>query len=70
MKFLIILEKTDTGYSAFSPDLAGCVATGRTEEETMGLMKEAIAFHLEGMREEGLPLLSPTMQTAYVEVPV
>jgi len=48
-RYRIALEKTDTGYSAYSPDLDGCVATGKTREEVESEMREAIAFHLEGM---------------------
>ena len=50
MKYLIIVEKTNTGYSAYSPDLDGCVATGGTREEVEQAMREAIEFHLEGLR--------------------
>ncbi len=53
MKYLIVIEKTQTGYSAFSPDLDGCVATGSTRKEVEQAMKEAIEFHLEGLRQEG-----------------
>lgn len=52
-RFLIVIEKTGTGYSAYSPDLTGCVSTGATRTEVESNMKEAIEFHLEGMREEG-----------------
>ena len=52
MKFLIVIEKTKTGYSAYSPDIDGCVATGRTFDEVETRMREAIAFHIEGLREE------------------
>ena len=54
MKYLIILEPTSTGYSAYSPDLDGCVAAGDDRAETIALMQEAIAFHLEGLAAEGL----------------
>ena len=50
MRYLVIVERTETGFSAFSPDLQGCVATGATREETEQNMKEAIRFHLEGMQ--------------------
>lgn len=53
-KFLIIIEKADTGYSSYSPDLAGCIATGRTKKEVEKNMYEAIRFHLEGLKAEGL----------------
>lgn len=53
-KYLIIIEKSNTGFSAYSPDLPGCVASGKTKIETEKLMKEAIEFHIEGMIEEGM----------------
>ena len=68
MKYLIVVEKTDTGFSAYSPDLLGCVATGATEEETEANMKEAIAFHVEGLKEEGFPVPQPSAKSAYIEV--
>ena len=68
MKYLIILEPTDTGYSAYSPDLDGCVAAGGDRDETIALMQEAIAFHLEGMAAEGLPAPIPQAEAAIVEV--
>lgn len=55
-KFLIIIEKTDTGYSAYVPDLPGCIATGNTREKTEKNIYEAIQFHLEGMKESNLPI--------------
>lgn len=67
MKYLIVVEQTATGFSAYSPDLDGCVATGATREEVQREMQEAIAFHLEGMRAEGLPVPSPHTYAAYVE---
>ncbi|MGA8183140.1 MAG: type II toxin-antitoxin system HicB family antitoxin [Terriglobia bacterium] len=69
-KYLIIIEETATGYSAFSPDLPGCVSTGRSREEVERNMREAIEFHLEGMRLEGLPAPDPHTYSAYVELPV
>ena len=68
MKFLIILEPTSTGFSAYSPDLDGCVAAGDDREETIDLMREAIAFHLEGMAEAGQDIPAPTSESAFVEV--
>ncbi len=68
MKYLIVVEKTETGFSAYSPDLLGCVATGATEEETEANMKEAIAFHVEGLKEEGFPIPQPSAKSAYIEV--
>ena len=67
-KFLIVIEETSTGCSAYSPDLPGCVSTGRTREEVERNMREAIDFHLEGMRLEGMELPDPHTYSAYVEV--
>ena len=68
MRYLAILEKTKTGFSAFSPDVPGCVATGVTKEETERNMKDAIAFHLEGLHEEGLEVPQPHSSSTYVDV--
>jgi predicted RNase H-like HicB family nuclease len=68
-RYLIIVEKTDTGYSAYSRDLSGCVATGRTLVDTQKNMREAIGFHLEGMRLEGIPVPEPHAYSTYVDVP-
>ena len=68
MKYLIVVEKTETGFSAYSPDLLGCVATGATEEETEANMREASAFHVEGLKEEGFPVPQPSAKSAYIEV--
>jgi predicted RNase H-like HicB family nuclease len=68
MKVLIIVEKADTGYSAYSPDIPGCVATGATREEVERTMHEAISFHLEGLRAEGYEVPEPTSYATYVEV--
>ena len=68
MKYLIILEPTDTGFSAYSPDLDGCVAAGADRDETIALMREAIEFHLEGLAAEGLPTPIRQSEFAVVEV--
>lgn len=68
MKYLIILEPTDTGYSAYSPDLYGCVAAADTRDETITLMQEAIAIHLEGLAAEGLSAPTPHSEAELVEV--
>jgi predicted RNase H-like HicB family nuclease len=67
-KYLIVVEKTNTGYSAYSPDLDGCVATGATREQVETEMQQAIAFHLEGMARSGEPIPEPSTYSAYVEV--
>ena len=69
MKYLIILEKTETGFSAYSPDLPGCAATGPDEAATEQNMREAIAFHLDGMKEDGLLIPAPTSRSAWVDIP-
>ncbi|NCU33687.1 MAG: type II toxin-antitoxin system HicB family antitoxin, partial [Candidatus Moranbacteria bacterium] len=60
-KYLIIIEKTDTGYSSYVPDLPGCIATGNTKRQTEQYIYEAIQFHLEGMKESKIPI--PVNQT-------
>jgi predicted RNase H-like HicB family nuclease len=69
MKYLVIIEKTKTGYSAFSPDLPGCIAAGSSREEVEKNMKEAIAFHLEGMSQECLEVPESHSFSTYLEVP-
>ena len=68
MKYLIILEKTSTGYSAYSPDLPGCISAGDTAEDTETNMREAIEFHIEGLRDEGLSIPIPQSRASYIEV--
>lgn len=58
-QYLIVVEETQTGYSAYSPDVAGCIATGKTREQVEQEMYEALQFHLEGLRLEGLPIPQP-----------
>jgi len=67
MRYAIVIEQADSNYSAYAPDVPGCVATGATLEEVQQAMQEALAFHLEGLREEGLPIPQPST-VAYVEV--
>ncbi len=69
MKLLIVIEKTRTGFSAYSPDLPGCVATGATRKKVERTMQRAIEFHLAGMRAEGLKVPAPRSYSTYVEVP-
>jgi predicted RNase H-like HicB family nuclease len=66
MRYAVLFEKTDTGYSAYVPDLPGCIAAGDTLEETAQLMREAIGFHLDGMREDGEPIPEPRTIAEYV----
>ena len=69
MKTIIVIEKTETGFSAYSPDLPGCVATGSTRDEVEKTMRESIEFHLDGLREEGYQVPSPHAYSTYIEVP-
>jgi predicted RNase H-like HicB family nuclease len=68
MKYAVIYEKSRTGYSAYAPDLPGCVAAGSTLEETGELMRGAIEMHLEGMREDGDPIPRPTSVADCIEI--
>jgi predicted RNase H-like HicB family nuclease len=67
-RFLIVIEDAGTNYSAYSPDLPGCVATGQTHDETERNMYEAIQLHIEGLREDGLPIPSSTALAEYMVV--
>lgn len=69
-KYTIIIEKGEGNYSAYCPDLPGVVSAAETEEETVELMKEAIEFHLEGLKEERIPIPKPTILARSVEVAV
>lgn len=70
IKYVIIVEKAGKNYSAHAPDLPGCVATGKTVDETVDRMKGAIEFHLEGMKEEGLIIPKPAVFAKSVEIAV
>jgi predicted RNase H-like HicB family nuclease len=59
MSYLVVVEKGETGFGAYVPDLPGCIAVGETEEETLRLVREAIAFHLEALQDHGLPRPEP-----------
>ena len=67
-RYLIVIEPTETGFSAYSPDVPGCVSTGGTREEVEANMREAIEFHLDGLREEGLPIPEPRSDAAFCDV--
>ncbi len=68
MRYLIVVEETVTGFSSYSPDLQGCVATGLSKEDVERKMKEAIEFHLEGLQEEGIAIPVPHSYSQYLEV--
>ena len=65
---LIVIEETKTGFSIYSPDLDGCVATGKTRAEVEKRMKEAIEFHLEGPKQENIPIPKPHSFSSYLEI--
>ena len=67
MKYLVIIEKAKNNYSAYSPDVLGCVTTGKTIEETLKIMKEALEFHFEGMIEDGEAIPKPKGLNFYLE---
>ncbi len=67
-RFLIVIEKANGNYSAYSPDLPGCVATGKTRDETINNMHAAIEMHVQGMLEDQLPIPKPQTSAEYVAV--
>jgi len=68
MRYAIVIESADSNYSAYVPDLPGCVATGATIAETERAIREAIEFHLEGLRADDLPVPPASSRVDYVEV--
>ena len=68
MRYAIVIENAGGNYSAYVPDLPGCVATGATIEETEQAIREAIELHIEGLREDGNPIPSPSSRVEYIEV--
>jgi predicted RNase H-like HicB family nuclease len=68
MRYAIVIEQSEGNYSAYVPDLPGCVATGATVAEVEAEIRDAIAFHLQGLREDGLAIPAPSSQVEYIEV--
>ena len=68
MRFAIVIEKAAGNYSAYVPDLPGCIATGHTEAEVEQEIRDAIAFHLKGLQADGLPIPEPASRVEYVEL--
>ena len=68
MRYAIVIENAGPNFSAYVPDLPGCVATGATVEETEHEIREAIEFHLEGLREDGSPIPPPSSAVSYVDI--
>ena len=68
MRYAVVVEKGETSFGAYVPDLPGCIAAGETKEEVLRLIHEAIEFHVEGLREDGQPIPEPSSSIEYVEV--
>ena len=68
MRYAIVIEQAEGNFSAYVPDLPGCIATGATVPEVEAEIREAIEFHLEGMREDGLAVPEPSSQVEYIEI--
>ncbi|HSB18165.1 MAG TPA: type II toxin-antitoxin system HicB family antitoxin [Bryobacteraceae bacterium] len=70
MRYAVVIERAENNDSAYVPDLPGCVATGATVEETEAQIREAIEFHIAGLREDGVSIPQPSSRVDYVDVPV
>ena len=68
MRYAVVIEKAHGNYSAYVPDLPGCIATGETVAEVQRLIREAIELHISGMREDGLAIPPPSSQVEYIQV--
>ena len=68
MDYLVIVEKGESSYGAYVPDLPGCIAVGESHQEVLRLVREAIEFHLEGLKEDGLPIPAPASTVETVRV--
>ena len=68
MRYLVVVEKGPMSYGAYVPDLPGCIAAGESKNEVMTLIREAVELHLEGLKDEGQPIPSPSSTSELVEV--
>ena len=68
MKYMVVLEKAENNWAAYCPDVLGCIATGRTPEQTMKRYEKALQMHLQGLKEDGLPPPEPAARSEVVEV--
>ncbi|MBS0172407.1 MAG: type II toxin-antitoxin system HicB family antitoxin [Nitrospira sp.] len=68
MRYAVVIERSETGFSAFVLDVPGCVATGSTVEEAKAAIREALEFHLDDMRQDDMPIPQPTSRVDYVEI--
>jgi predicted RNase H-like HicB family nuclease len=69
-RYAVVIERSPRNYAAYVPDLPGCISTGATKDKVLRRIHEAIEFHLDGMREDGLTIPEPTSTVAVVEIPV
>lgn len=70
MRYMVVVERGETSWGAHVPDLPGCIAVGETRDEALRLIREAIQFHIEGLKQEGLPVPEPSSEGEFVEVGV
>ena len=68
MRYAIVIERADDNFSAYVPDLPGCVAIGETREEALQLIREAIELHIEGLKQDGVPVPTPSSDVEFVEI--
>lgn len=68
MRYAVVIEKTESNYSAYVPDLPGCIATGDTVQEVEAEIRQAIAFHIRGLREDGAQIPVPSSQVEYIDI--
>jgi predicted RNase H-like HicB family nuclease len=68
MRYAVIIERSETGFGAYVPDLPGCVAAGATRDEVVQLIQEAIEFHIEGLKQDGQPVPEPVSSIEFVDV--
>jgi predicted RNase H-like HicB family nuclease len=69
MRYAVVIEQAANNYSAYVPDLPGCIATGATLEEVELQIREALEFHIEGLRQDGIPIPPPSSRVEYVNIP-
>ena len=69
MKYVIVIETTNTGFSAYVPDLPGCISVGKTRSEVEGYIQESIMLHIEGLKEDGEEIPNPTTETMTMDIP-
>lgn len=67
MRYMVVIERGDTSWGAHVPDLPGCIAVGETREEALRLIREAIEFHIDGLKQDGLPVPTPSSEGDFVE---